>query len=131
AHHLMVAAACQEPDYGWMIRRYCLKQFQLTMEDIGQRLWCDWDQTLSTYAQLTNCTALVAERLGCFWPNPQVDQLFLTIHKDFFWDCPPSGRTLRDPPGHVLCPFILLPVLVTLLMTALVGWRSKSSQALV
>ncbi|KAK4817454.1 hypothetical protein QYF61_015609 [Mycteria americana] len=29
-----------------MIRHYCLKQFQLSMEGIGQQLWCDWDETV-------------------------------------------------------------------------------------
>nr|XP_009931059.1 PREDICTED: receptor activity-modifying protein 1 [Opisthocomus hoazin] len=46
AHHFIAATACQEADYGWMIRHYCLKQFQLSMEGIGQRLWCDWDETM-------------------------------------------------------------------------------------
>ncbi|XP_068263806.1 receptor activity-modifying protein 1 isoform X2 [Nyctibius grandis] len=46
AHHFIAATACQEADYGWMIRHYCLKQFQLSMEGIGQQLWCDWDETL-------------------------------------------------------------------------------------
>ncbi|XP_009327938.1 PREDICTED: receptor activity-modifying protein 1 [Pygoscelis adeliae] len=46
AHHFIVATACQEADYGWMIQHYCLKQFQLSMEGIGQRLWCDWDETV-------------------------------------------------------------------------------------
>lgn len=46
AHHFIAATACQEADYGWMIRHYCLKQFQLSMEGIGQRLWCDWDETV-------------------------------------------------------------------------------------
>lgn len=46
AHHFITVTACQEADYGWMIRHYCLKQFQLSMEGIGQRLWCDWDETV-------------------------------------------------------------------------------------
>lgn len=46
AQHFIAATACQEADYGWMIRHYCLKQFQLSMEGIGQRLWCDWDETV-------------------------------------------------------------------------------------
>ncbi|XP_010138549.1 PREDICTED: receptor activity-modifying protein 1, partial [Buceros rhinoceros silvestris] len=117
-HHFIAATACQEADYGWMIQHYCLKQFQLSMEGIGQRLWCDWDETVGTYGELTNCTALIAERLDCYWPNRLVDEFFVAI-------------PLHDPPNSILCPFILLPVLVTLLMTALVVWRSKRSEGIV
>ncbi|XP_009460530.1 PREDICTED: receptor activity-modifying protein 1 [Nipponia nippon] len=129
AHHFIAATACQEADYGWMIRHYCLKQFQLSMEGIGQRLWCDWDETVGTYGELTNCTALIAERLNCYWPNRLVDEFFVAVHKQYFRNCSPSGRALHDPPNGVLCPFIVLPILVTLLMTerhlkseACVGW---------
>ncbi|XP_010290004.1 PREDICTED: receptor activity-modifying protein 1 [Phaethon lepturus] len=114
SHHFIAATACQEADYGWMIRHYCLKQFQLTMEGIGQRLWCDWDETVGTYGELTNCTALIAERLDCYWPNRLVDEFFVAVHKQYFRNCSPSGRALHDPPNSILCPFILLPVLVTL-----------------
>ncbi|KAF1559075.1 Receptor activity-modifying protein 1, partial [Eudyptula minor] len=115
AHHFIAATACQEADYGWMIQHYCLKQFQLSMEGIGQRLWCDWDETVGTYGELTNCTVLIAERLDCYWPNRLVDEFFVAVHKQYFRNCSPSGRALHDPPNSVLCPFILLPVLVTLL----------------
>ncbi|KAM6258725.1 RNA-binding protein 44-like [Spheniscus humboldti] len=131
AHHFIAATACQEADYGWMIQHYCLKQFQLSMEGIGQRLWCDWDETVGTYGELTNCTVLIAERLDCYWPNRLVDEFFVAVHKQYFRNCSPSGRALHDPPNSVLCPFILLPVLVTLLMTALVVWRSKRSEGIV
>ncbi|XP_075611898.1 RNA-binding protein 44 [Balearica regulorum gibbericeps] len=131
AHHFIAATACQEADYGWMIRHYCLKQFQLSMEGIGQRLWCDWDETVGTYGELTNCTALIAERLDCYWPNRLVDEFFVAVHKQYFRNCSPSGRALHDPPNGVLCPFILLPILITLLMTALVVWRSKRSEGIV
>ncbi|NXH97368.1 RAMP1 protein, partial [Pachycephala philippinensis] len=135
AQHFIAATACQEADYGWMIRHYCLKQFQLSMEGIGQRLWCDWDETVGTYGELTNCTALIAERLDCYWPNRLVDEFFVAVHKQYFRNCSPSGRALHDPPNgvlcSVLCPFIVLPVLVTLLMTALVVWRSKRSEGIV
>ncbi|XP_054685480.1 RNA-binding protein 44 [Grus americana] len=131
AHHFIAATACQEADYGWMIRHYCLKQFQLSMEGIGQQLWCDWDETVGTYGELTNCTALIAERLDCYWPNRLVDEFFVAVHKQYFRNCSPSGRALHDPPNGVLCPFILLPILITLLMTALVVWRSKRSEGIV
>lgn len=85
----------------------------------------------STYGELTNCTALIAEKLDCYWPNRLVDEFFVAVHRQYFRNCSPSGRALHDPPNGVLCPFIVLPVLVTLLMTALVVWRSKRSEGIV
>ncbi|XP_053803532.1 RNA-binding protein 44-like [Vidua chalybeata] len=131
AQHFIAATACQEADYGWMIRQHCLKDFQDSMEGIGQRLWCDWGETMGTYGELTNCTVLIAEKLDCYWPNRLVDEFFVAVHKQYFRNCSPSGRALHDPPNGVLCPFIVLPVLVTLLMTALVVWRSKRSEGIV
>ncbi|XP_059724147.1 RNA-binding protein 44-like [Haemorhous mexicanus] len=131
AQHFIAATACQEADYGALIRHHCLRDFQHSMEGISQHLWCDWDQTVGTYGELTNCTALIAEKLDCYWPNRLVDEFFVAVHKQYFRNCSPSGRALHDPPNGVLCPFIVLPVLVTLLMTALVVWRSKRSEGIV
>uniref|UniRef100_A0A8D1KCB6 Receptor activity-modifying protein 1 n=1 Tax=Sus scrofa TaxID=9823 RepID=A0A8D1KCB6_PIG len=78
-----------------------------------------------SYKDLSDCTRLVAQRLDCFWPNAAVDKFFLGVHQQYFRNCPVSGRALQDPPSSVLCPFIVVPILATLLMTALVVWRSK------
>ncbi|XP_068616237.1 receptor activity-modifying protein 1-like, partial [Brachionichthys hirsutus] len=87
------------------------------------------DATL--YGELTNCTYLVALKMECFWPNRLVDEFFIRVHKHYFHDCSLSGRLLRDPPNRILGPFIAVPILVTLLMTALVVWRSKRSEGIV
>lgn len=46
AHHFIAATACHEAEYGRQIRERCLRPFKLSMEGIGQRLWCDWDETM-------------------------------------------------------------------------------------
>ncbi|XP_077007922.1 receptor activity-modifying protein 1 [Tamandua tetradactyla] len=124
-HQLFMVSACQDASFDAAIRELCLAQFQLDMEAIGEPLWCDWDKTIATYTALTDCTRLVADRLACFWPNPAVDRSFLAVHRRFFSSCPASGRAVRDPPGRVLRPFIMVPVAATLLATALVVWRSQ------
>lgn len=80
------------------------------------------------YEGLTNCTYQVALRVDCFWPNQIVDRFFMQIHRIYFHDCALTGRLLHDPPTSILGPFIAVPVLVTLLMTALVVWRSKRTE---
>lgn len=84
-----------------------------------------------SYGELTYCTKHVAHTIGCFWPNPEVDRFFIAVHHRYFSKCPISGRALRDPPNSILCPFIALPITVTLLMTALVVWRSKRTEGIV
>uniref|UniRef100_A0AAV2L8R7 Receptor activity-modifying protein 1 n=1 Tax=Knipowitschia caucasica TaxID=637954 RepID=A0AAV2L8R7_KNICA len=83
---------------------------------------------MGIYEDVTNCTFQVALHVGCFWPNAVVDAFFGDVHRVYFHDCAQTGRLLHEPPVHVLAPFIGIPVLVTLLMTALVVWRSQRTQ---
>ncbi|XP_058155777.1 receptor activity-modifying protein 1 [Dasypus novemcinctus] len=130
-HQLFMVTACQDSSFDAILQELCLAQFQLDMEAIGEPLWCDWGKTIGTYGDLSDCTRHVADRLGCFWPNPAVDAFFLGVHRRYFRSCPASGRAARDPPSSVLCPFIVVPVAVTLLVTALVVWRSKRAEGIV
>ena len=87
--------------------------------------------TCRSYKELSNCTRHVVQQLDCFWPNAEVDKFFLVVHQRYFRNCPVSGRALQDPPSSVLCPFIVVPILVTLLVTVLVVWRSKRPEGIV
>nr|6UMG_R Chain R, Receptor activity-modifying protein 1 [Homo sapiens]6UMG_r Chain r, Receptor activity-modifying protein 1 [Homo sapiens] len=92
-------SACQEANYGALLRELCLTQFQVDMEAVGETLWCDWGRTIRSYRELADCTWHMAEKLGCFWPNAEVDRFFLAVHGRYFRSCPISGRAVRDPPG--------------------------------
>ncbi|CAK6969882.1 receptor activity-modifying protein 1-like [Scomber scombrus] len=111
-----------------MINDLCLAKFKFDMGGLDRGLWCSWPDTTEIYEGLTNCTFQVALRMECFWPNQIVDRFFMQIHRTYFHNCPLTGRLLHDPPIGILAPFIAVPVLVTLLMTALVVWRSKRTQ---
>lgn len=128
AHGVPVVTGCSSDFYERVITEFCLTKFTLEMEGLDPGLWCSWPQTLQTYGELTNCTYMVAWKMDCFWPNQLIDQLFVRIHQQYFHDCALTGRLLHDPPLHILGPFIAVPVLITLLMTALVVWRSKRSK---
>ncbi|XP_054427182.1 receptor activity-modifying protein 1 [Pteronotus mesoamericanus] len=130
-HHLFAAAACQPADPGALLRELCLAPFHVAMEAVGETLWCDWGQTVARYGELTDCTKHVMKELGCFWPNAAVDKFFVAVHQQYFKSCPVSGRAVKDPPGNILCPLIAVPILVTLLMTGLVVWRSKRTEGIV
>lgn len=128
---LMAFASCDEASYADLLNEYCLSQFHLQMQDLGVQLWCDWKATIGIYIDVTNCTYLLANHQHCFWPNHIVDNFFTNIHRNYFKNCALTGRLPADPPFPVLCSFIFIPILITLLMTALVVWRSKRSEGIV
>ncbi|XP_043859930.1 receptor activity-modifying protein 1 [Dromiciops gliroides] len=130
-YQLVVITACPESDFGQLLDELCLTKFKLEMEEIEKKFWCDWGQTFKSYREVTNCTYLIAEKLDCYWPNYQVNDFFLAIHRHYFQDCPATGRVLKDPPSNVLCPFIIAPILVTLLGTALVVYKSQRNEGIV
>ncbi|XP_069790452.1 receptor activity-modifying protein 1 [Narcine bancroftii] len=131
AHQLGLLTACNEVYYSYLIQHICLDTYRFQMIDIGQKLWCDWEETLSSYRDLTNCTFLIANKMDCFWPNQVVDLFFITVHSEYFANCSSSGRALGDPPNNIVGPFIMIPVMITLLITALVVWRSKRNEGIV
>ncbi|XP_068165697.1 receptor activity-modifying protein 1-like [Antennarius striatus] len=122
------ASGCNGGFYERTIHDFCLAKFKFDMGGLDRGLWCSWKDTMEIYEGLTNCTYQVALRLDCFWPNHIVDRFFMDIHRIYFHECAPTGRLLHDPPASVLAPFITVPVLVTLLMTGIVVWRSKRTQ---
>ncbi|XP_004082038.1 receptor activity-modifying protein 1 isoform X1 [Oryzias latipes] len=117
--------------YEFAIEEFCLAKFKLDMQMLDQRQWCSWEDTVELYSDLTNCTYIVAQGMNCYWPNRMVDEFFIQVHRYYFHNCSLSGRLLKDPPNRILGPFIVVPILVTLLMTALVVWRSKRSEGIV
>uniref|UniRef100_A0A3B4ABL9 Receptor activity-modifying protein 1 n=1 Tax=Periophthalmus magnuspinnatus TaxID=409849 RepID=A0A3B4ABL9_9GOBI len=121
-------SACNHGFYREMLSDYCMIKFHKGMASLDRRLWCNWPDTMDIYEDVTNCTFHVALFMDCFWPNREVDRFFTDIHRDYFHDCALTGRLLHDPPTSILAPFIGIPVLVTLLMTALVVWRSKRTE---
>ncbi|CAJ1086821.1 receptor activity-modifying protein 1-like [Xyrichtys novacula] len=128
AQVLPSVSSCNGGFYERMINDFCLAKFNFDMAGLDQDLWCSWPDTDEIYEGLTNCTFQVALRVDCFWPNQIVDRFFMQVHRDYFHDCALTGRQLHDPPIAILAPFIAVPVLITLLMTALVVWRSKRTE---
>ncbi|KAM6945750.1 receptor activity-modifying protein 1-like [Aplochiton taeniatus] len=122
------AWGCSPSLYEEVITDFCQTKFTLDMADLDRGLWCSWADTLQPYGELTNCTFIIALRMDCFWPNQVVDRFFIHIHQKYFHDCALTGRLIHDPPISILGPFVAVPVLVTLLVTALVVWRSKRSE---
>ncbi|KAG9339549.1 hypothetical protein JZ751_023693 [Albula glossodonta] len=129
--YLLASVAACGTDYERAIDDFCLAKFRMDMQALDQNQWCSWEDTVDLYGELTNCTYVIALKMNCFWPNRLVDMFFIQVHQLYFRNCSLSGRLPQDPPNRIMGPFILVPVLVTLLMTALVVWRSKRSEGIV
>ncbi|XP_047432076.1 receptor activity-modifying protein 1-like [Mugil cephalus] len=128
AQVLPCVSGCGRGLYEKLISELCLDKFKLDMRGLDRGLWCSWLDTMEIYEGLTNCTFQVALRMDCFWPNQIVDHFFMQIHQVYFHDCALTGRLIHDPPIGIVAPFIAVPVLITLVMTALVVWRSKRTE---
>ncbi|KAM4710701.1 receptor activity-modifying protein 1-like [Anableps anableps] len=124
------ACGCDERLYETVINNLCLEPFQADMGRLDSGLWCSWPEIMEIYEGLTNCTCQVALRMVCFWPNRVVDGFFMQIHRRYFHHCALTGRLLHEPPISILAPFIGVSVLITLLMTAVVVWRSKRTEGM-
>ncbi|XP_015229444.1 PREDICTED: receptor activity-modifying protein 1-like [Cyprinodon variegatus] len=121
---------CDGQFYETKINHFCMEIFQIDMGRLDLDLWCSWPETMQIYEGLTNCTYQVALRMDCFWPNQVVDAFFMKIHRMYFQHCALTGRLLQEPPISILVPFIGVSVMITLLMTAVVVWRSKRTQGM-
>ncbi|KAM4538200.1 receptor activity-modifying protein 1-like [Fundulus diaphanus] len=130
AHVRPSVSGCDGQLYEARINNLCSKKFHLDMGRLDSGLWCSWPETIETYEELTNCTYQVALQMACFWPNRVVDSFFMQIHRSYFHHCALTGRLLHEPPIGILVPFIGVSVLITLLMTAVVVWRSKRTQGM-
>lgn len=64
------------------------------------------------YNEMTVCLEWWSNNLGCFYPNPIVQDLFLQMHVQFFSTCSKDDPEFEDPPTAVVLTLTLLPVCV-------------------
>ncbi|XP_054914988.1 receptor activity-modifying protein 1-like [Poeciliopsis prolifica] len=121
---------CDGRLYQKTINDLCFDRFQEEMVSLGSGTWCSWPETMEIYVGLTNCTCQVALGMDCFWPNRLVDDFFMKIHSTYFHRCAQTGRLLHEPSIGILAPFIGVSMLIALLMTAVVVWRSKRTEGM-
>ncbi|XP_067234131.1 receptor activity-modifying protein 3-like isoform X2 [Chanodichthys erythropterus] len=108
----------------------CGEQFTADMNHIPPEDRCNLTHFIREYHVFSFCTEINAERIGCFWPNPQVERFIIRVHRHFFSNCTLERLAFADPPDDTLILLILVPVFLTLAMVALVVWCSKRSDIL-
>lgn len=69
---------------------------------------------------MTLCVEMVTNLVGCYFPNSDVQELFLFLHSNYFHNCSEEQQFADAPQSVVLtltiAPVSLIPVLVYLVI---------------
>ncbi|XP_036387311.1 receptor activity-modifying protein 1-like [Megalops cyprinoides] len=104
--------------------QYCELIFYSNIFEANES-WCDWNQILRPYYELTVCMETWATRLNCFYPNHIVQEAFLQVHASYFQHCPDQDQVFKDAPHGVVLTLTLVPVCIIPILVFLVVWKSK------
>uniref|UniRef100_A0A8C6SMG4 Receptor activity modifying protein 3 n=1 Tax=Neogobius melanostomus TaxID=47308 RepID=A0A8C6SMG4_9GOBI len=105
---------------------YCGNEFYMTMMNVSEEKWCSMEEVIRPYNEVTLCLERWSTAVGCFFPNPIVQDLFLQIHTHFFQTCSRDHPDFTDPPMALVLTLTLLPVS---LIPALVYMALRKNQA--
>lgn len=106
------------------ISYYCVKEFETAMESINSTDWCIWSKVNSLYSNLSTCTEDICDCLWIPWPNPVVEETFVSIHSKFFKDC--ASEELSDPPPAIVFALVITPICLIPVMVSLVVLKTKN-----
>ncbi|XP_071401870.1 receptor activity-modifying protein 3 [Centroberyx affinis] len=103
----------------------CGAQFHEDMLTISVENWCDLDYVIRPYNDMTICMETLSLIVGCYYPNPNVQDFFLHIHSQYFQNCSEEELLLSDAPHGVVVILTLIPVSLIPILVFLVVWKSK------
>ncbi|KAI5624177.1 receptor activity-modifying protein 1 precursor [Silurus asotus] len=116
---------CDENLFMYFGNVYCLKDFEKVMSGLAQENWCDWEMVLGYYNTLTQCLEICATHTHCYYPNAQVQAMFVDVHMRYFSSCSSKDDPLPDAPARVVLVLTLLPVSVIPVLVYMVIWKSS------
>lgn len=85
---------------------------------------CVLDNIIRPYNDLTTCLEHQVNSMNCNYPNPTIQELFLTIHTMYFNNCS-MDIPLEDAPQGVLITLTLIPVSLIPVLVYLVVFKSQ------
>ncbi|XP_076007667.1 receptor activity-modifying protein 3 [Genypterus blacodes] len=104
---------------------HCGEKFHQAMMTVSTENWCDLEYTIRPYNHMIVCMEELSGFLGCYYPNPEVQDFFLYIHHLYFHNCSEAELLLADAPHAVVVVLTLIPVSLIPLLVFLVVWKSK------
>ncbi|XP_056153200.1 receptor activity-modifying protein 1-like isoform X2 [Lampris incognitus] len=103
----------------------CGAEFHMAMMAISPELWCNLDYIIKPYNNMSKCMERLTDLVGCYFPNPNVQDFFVEIHSTYFQNCSEEKLLLSDAPHGVVVVLTLIPVSLIPVLVFLVVWKSK------
>lgn len=100
----------------------CGADFDAEMMSISTGNWCVLEHVINPYHKMTFCLEELSVMVDCYYPNPIIQDFFLSIHSYYFHNC--SNEDYDAPQGLVMA-LTLIPVSIIPVLVYLVVWRSK------
>ncbi|XP_063748527.1 receptor activity-modifying protein 2-like isoform X2 [Eleginops maclovinus] len=104
---------------------YCGLIFQMEMMKISTEDRCVLANIIRPYNNLTLCLEDLSNGFSCYYPNPTIQELFLTIHSKFFINCTTEKIPFEDAPQGLVIALTLIPVSIIPVLVYLVVFKSK------
>ncbi|XP_028312066.1 receptor activity-modifying protein 2 isoform X2 [Gouania willdenowi] len=102
----------------------CVINFEKAMFSLNNTDWCVWRKVSSLYSNMSYCTERFSDCLLIPWPNPLVEETFVSTHSKFFHDCP--TEELSDPPPAIIFALVITPICLIPVMVSLVVLKTKN-----
>ncbi|XP_028332157.1 receptor activity-modifying protein 3 isoform X1 [Gouania willdenowi] len=105
---------------------HCGELFHQEMLWVSSEDWCHLSHVIRQYNDLTMCLERLSHVVGCYFPNPDIQDFLLHIHSIYFHNCTEEEELLlEDAPHGLVIVLTLIPVCIIPLMVYMVVWKSK------
>ncbi|XP_039644562.1 receptor activity-modifying protein 2-like isoform X2 [Perca fluviatilis] len=104
---------------------YCGNEFNSEMMSISTDNWCVLGDVIRPYNNMTVCLERLSNMVGCYYPNPTIQDFFLYIHSNYFVNCSKEDVLLEDAPQGMVIALTLIPVSLIPLLVYMVVWKSN------
>ncbi|XP_031171342.1 receptor activity-modifying protein 2-like isoform X3 [Sander lucioperca] len=103
----------------------CGEVFHAEMTLISTENWCVLRDVIRPYNNMTVCLERLSNLIGCYYPNPTIQDFFLNIHSKYFLNCSKEEDLLVDAPQGMVIALTLIPVSLIPLLVYVVVWKSN------
>ncbi|TDG97715.1 hypothetical protein EPR50_G00210730 [Perca flavescens] len=103
----------------------CGEIFHSEMLSISTENWCVLGDVIRPYNNMTVCLEMLSNLVGCYYPNPTIQDFFLYIHSNYFVNCSKEEVPLEDAPQGMVIALTLIPVSLIPLLVYMVVWKSN------
>ncbi|KAI3365718.1 hypothetical protein L3Q82_010159 [Scortum barcoo] len=103
---------------------FCGEKFHLEMTLISRDKWCVLENIIRPYNDMTLCLEKLSNMVGCYYPNRDVQDVFLHVHSFYFQNCSQEAKLVDDAPQGLVIALTLIPVSIIPILVYLVVWKN-------